>query len=121
MKIPEKVLIFLEESKMDSKENLIKTMVEKFNYKKSTANQYYSTFFKNRNVKEMIFNFFNKNPEAIESCFIKRYAKEIGVSEESYIKYKLEYIADQYEENRKEINFNVARKREKFKFDDSRL
>jgi hypothetical protein len=71
MKIPEKVLIFLEESKMDSKENLIKTMVEKFNYKKSTANQYYSTFFKNRNVKEMIFNFFNKNQRQLKVVLLK--------------------------------------------------
>jgi hypothetical protein len=121
MKIPKKVTEFLKENENEPRENVIKNMILRFNYKRSTAISYYSNKnFKVRNKKEIVFNFLKMNPEALRNNVLKKYVKKLGINKATYLKYKSQYLLINQTEAEK-VKQIPSRPREKFIFDDSML
>lgn len=122
--IPKKLIEFLEENKNKSKEDIIKSMIKKFNYKKSTANTYYSVYYNVTDIRERIFNFFEENQQALRNNNIENIIDKLGVTKTTYLKYKNEYMSInniKIPKNSENIKYYKGRAREKFIFDDSRL
>jgi len=124
--MPQKAIDFLKENEDKTREEVIKAMMVEFNYKESTAITYYSENYNSiYGVKIRIYNFLEKNPEALENNIINKYIKKIGVSETAYLKYKSKYMLenkiDPPEKIQEDTLYYKGRLREKFFIDDSNL
>lgn len=144
MNIPKYVITFFEQNKSKSKKEIIKDMIEIFNYKESTAALYYSH--RNSNIKinnsndnpnvkskrEMVLKFFEENQEAVNDSDNVKYANKLGVKVATYANYKMQYqnmvpvenyklIEEPKEQFKCDTKFYKNRMRMKFEFDDSRL
>lgn len=126
MGMPEKVVDFFLENRNQPKNEVIKLMMDKFNYKESTALSYYSNRNDNvKNKKEIVFKFFKENPYALEDISNSEYVNKLGISKLTYTKYKSEYIVLHPIQINKGIQewdkYYKGRLRRKFNFDDSKL
>lgn len=126
MAIPKKVVDFFLENKDKPKEKVIKEMMKKFKYKKSTALSYYSSRSDDvKNIKEIVFKFLEENPDAVYDIFNKEYVNKLGISNQAYATYKSEYKILNSIEVKKDIKewdkYYKGRLRKKFAFDDSKL
>lgn len=127
MAIPANIRKFLIENKRKDKCEVIEDMMNLFRYKKITALGYYAKFNsnENKNDKERTYEFFRKNPKAINEPN-KENAKILGIADATYSNYKYQYknlySKDNIQLATKEYEkYYKGRLREKFKFDDSKL
>lgn len=119
MTIPKKIRDFFNENKSTSRDEVLQSLMDTFNIKKSTAITYYSNKkVRKKNAQDLVFKFLEENPEAVDENVSKEYAEKIGVNPITYRKYRSLYKVKNC--NQKSDNREV-RKREKFLFDDSRL
>lgn len=127
MAIPQKVIDFLKENEDKyTRKEAIKAMMVEFNYKESTSSTYFSENYNGINgVKFRVFDFLEKNPEALENNVINKYIKKIGVSKTEYLIYKSKYMlgnnVEQSEIIQESSLYYKGRLREKFFIDDSNL
>jgi hypothetical protein len=140
MWVSPKLINFFEQNSDKSKDEVIELLMERFKFKRSTANQRYIDYQNNKggvNIKELTFKFFEENPHVVDSLERKKYAEELGISVGTYSAYKGQYREkldqEKHELKMKRLKDNPpvepkygekyykGRLREFFKFDDSRL
>ena len=125
MSMPKEIVKFLEQNKNKTKKVVIREMIEIFNIVESTAKTYYASRNPNRKTKkEIIFKFFEKNPEALDDESNKKYIKELGITRSTYANYKSQYKMLNIIEAKNIQEWNKYHKgmlRMKFKIDDSKL
>lgn len=129
-----KLIKFFDENKDKPKDEVIELMMSQFNFKRSTAKQRYLEIKNDINridYKKIAFDFFDKNPNALNDKESKKYAIKLDMPTSTYVCYKTQYKAIK---RNKFIEVNIpkelpkygekyykGRLREFFKFDDSRL
>jgi hypothetical protein len=127
-----RLIKFFEENAEKSKDEVVELLMKGFNFKKSTAMQRYVDYNSNKkgiNYKKLAFDFFDKNPLAIEELECKRYAEKLCMTTSTYTCYKTQYKkikAMECQELPKEPpkygeKYYKGRLREKFTFNDSKL
>jgi hypothetical protein len=141
MWVSQKLINFFEQNADKSKDEIINLLMERFNFKRSTAKQRYIDYNNSKNgvnYKKITFEFFDKNPWVIEELESKKYAEKLGIATSTYTCYKTQYKAmkelERHELAMKRIKNNPpieppkygekyykGRLREFFKIDDSRL
>lgn len=128
--IPQKIAEYFNQNENKSKKDIIKEVMEIFNYKKTTALSYYSNRHSNLiTKKEIVFKFFDNNPDALNDIDNKKYAEKLGVAEATYTEYKSKYkvlypieVKKELSECIKELDkYYKGRLRQKFEIDDSKL
>ena len=129
MSISKKASKYFAENQGKTKEEAIKDLMA-MGYKQSSAISLYAN--RNANVinkKQLVFNFFKTNPQALENDN-KKYIKQLGIATTTFATYKSLYKMELQKlklisEPKKPIEINTRyynnRLRMKFEFDDSRL
>lgn len=134
----DKLTNFIQNHKDKTKDEVVKLLMEEFNYKESTAIvRYYDYRDKHKKFREVAFDFFNKNPNALVDIENKTYAEALGMTIATYAVYKSQYKSEKEKERKKLLGPKVehtkkeipqygekyykGKLREKFTFDDSRL
>ncbi len=128
--IPQKIAEYFNQNENKPKKEIIKEIMEIFNYKETTALSYYSNRHSNlKTRKEIVFKFFDNNPDAVKDINNKKYAEKLGVADATYTDYKSKYKVLYPIDVKKEIpqdikewdKYHKGRLRQKFEIDDSKL
>ena len=129
MFISKKASKYFLENQGKTKEEAIKDLMA-MGYKESSAISLYAN--RNANVinkKQLVFNFFKDNPQALENDN-KKYIKQLGIAATTFATYKSLYkmelqkqklISEPMKPTEIDTKYYKNRMRRKFKFDDSRL
>ena len=129
---PPKLVKYFSENKNKTKKEAIKEIMELFNYKETTALSHYSNrHSKLETKKEILFKFFEQNPDVLEDIDNKKYAEKLGVANTTYSEYKSKYkmlnpiaieIKKEVLQDTKEWDkYHKGRLRQKFLFEDNKL
>lgn len=137
MWVSPKLVNFFEQNTDKSKDEVIALLMERFNYKLSTAKQRYLDYqhsISGVNFKEIAFKFFKENPKVIWESDCKKYAQQLGMPVSTYTTYKSQYRVKEdcqklnmlatdvkIQEHKYGDKYYKGRLRKFFKFDDSRL
>lgn len=140
MYVNKRLIEFFEANKDKPKKLVVELTMKEFGYKESTAKQRYCDYNNSNNLKKTAFEFFMKNPCALEELDNKTYSNKLGMPIATYAAYKSQYKAEQEREKEKKLKIKLkkenqlkqetpkygekyykGRLREFFKFDDSKL
>lgn len=137
MWVSPKLINFFEQNSDKSKDEQIKLLMERFNFKLSTAKQRYLDYqhsISGVNFKEIAFKFFKENPCVVQETESKKYAEQLGMPISTYTTYKSQYRVKEdcqklnvlatdikIQEHKYGEKYYKGRLRQKFTFDDSRL
>ena len=134
MYISPKLIKYFDENADKPKDEIIKLLMEQFNFKLSTARQRYLEYRNDIgrvNYKTIAFDFFSKNPNVLNDTESKKYAEQLDMPTSTYVCYKTQYKAIK---RNKFVEVNIpkeppkygekyfkGRLRQRFKIDDSNL